>query len=101
MNAGVSGDKISNVLYRLGAGLWRLLAQRSISYAVLQFGTNSLSFSKGIGIDALMKYALVIEAIQRASPWAKILVTGLMPRIDVLAGIMVMANEALENLVRD
>lgn len=101
MNAGVGGDKISNVLYRLGAGLWRLLAQRSISYAVLQIGTNNLSFSKGIGVSALMKYALVIEAIRRASPRAKILVTGLMPRTDVLAGIVAMANKALENLVRE
>lgn len=97
MNAGVGGDKISNVLYRLGVGLWQLLSQRSILYAVIQIGSNNLKPKKGLNGNAVMEYALLIEAMQRAVPGVKVLVTGLMQRKDVLVEVVTASNDALDS----
>ena len=102
MNAGVGGDKIANVLYRLGTmGLYSLLKQRSVGCAVLQMGTNNLRPKKALDQNAIAQYALVIETLQRAVPGIKILVTGLMHRKDIPEEILYESNRALEQLVRD
>jgi hypothetical protein len=101
-NAGVGGDRIQNVLYRLETkGLFHELKIRGVKHAVLQMGTNDLKPKRGLSSDALRQYALVLEAMHRASPKVKVLVTGLMPRKDVAQGFIDHSNAGLQHLVQD
>jgi GDSL-like Lipase/Acylhydrolase family len=99
-NAGVGGDRIRNVLYRLGTkNLMGALQARGVKHAILQMGTNDLRPKRRLSTEALGQYALILEAVHRASPEAKVLVTGLLPRKDVNLAAIDASNQDLEQLV--
>jgi GDSL-like Lipase/Acylhydrolase family len=101
-NAGVGGDRIQNVLYRLDTkGLFWDLKSHRVKYAVLHMGTNDLRPKRGLNFATLTQYSLVVEALHRAAPGIKILVTGLMPRTDVDEVFIHRSNQALQNLVQE
>lgn len=101
-NAGVGGDRIQNVLYRLDTkGLYYDLRLHGVKYAILHMGTNDLRPKRGLSAGALEQYALVLEAVHRAAPGVKILVTGLMPRKDVDQVFIHRSNLDLQQLVRE
>lgn len=101
-NAGVGGDRVQNVLYRLGTkGLYHALHVRDVKHAIIQMGTNDLRPKQGMTPDALWHYALVLEAVYRAAPGVKILVTGLLPRRGEGQVLIDQSNANLEQLVRD
>ncbi len=101
-NAGVGGDRIQNVLYRLGTkDLFHALHVRGVKQAIIQMGTNDLRPKQGLTSDALWQYALVLEALHRAAPGVKILVTGLMPRKGAGQALIDQSNANLERLTRD
>jgi hypothetical protein len=63
--------------------------------------TNDLKPKRGLTAEALRQYALVLEAVHRAAPEVKILVTGLMPRKDVGQPLIDHSNWHLEEIVRE
>lgn len=100
-NAGVGGDRIHNILFRLGVkDLYSLLKPHGVKLVILQMGTNDLKPNRGFIPDALVQYALVMETMRRlASGSIKIIVTGLMPRKDVGQEFIDTSNEKLRALV--
>lgn len=101
-NVGVGGDRIQNVLYRLGSkGLFQGLKSRVVKHVILQMGTNDLRPKRGLNSQALEQYGLVLEAVHRAAAEVRILVTGLMPRKDVEQSFTDQSNVDLQQLVQD
>ena len=101
-NAGVGGDRIQNVLYRLDTkGLFWDLRSHGIKYAILHMGTNDLKPKRAFDAEVLRQYALVLETVHRAAPAVKVLVTGLMPRKDVDLRVVDQSNASLQQLVQD
>ena len=107
-NAGVGGDRIRNVLYRLGTkGLFWDLQTRQVEHAILMMGANDVTNKQALDSEALRQYALVLEALYRACPAVKVLVTGLTPqkpgrrpRMVVREGIINHSNASLQRLVQ-
>jgi lysophospholipase L1-like esterase len=99
-NAGVGGDKIENVLYRMDLGLLRLLKPRSPKIIVLQLGTNNLQRKRGLERRHLDDYYLLLQALLVTfSAQTQILVTGLFQRKDVDEQCIIQSNVALQELV--
>ena len=98
-NAGVGGDRIANVLYRLDRGLIQAFRGRRVSNAILHVGTNDLNPRRALCRVSISHYALMIEALQRACPGINVLVTGLMPRWDVSQQLIDDSNRSLQQLV--
>lgn len=99
-NAGVGGDKIENVLYRIDLGLLRLLKPRNPQLVVLQLGTNNLKPKQALQSCHLDNYDLLLQALLIILPaQTQILVTGLFRRSDVDEQCIVESNMALKALV--
>jgi lysophospholipase L1-like esterase len=99
-NAGVGGDKIENVLYRVDLGLLRLLKPKNPKIIVLQLGTNNLQRKRGLERQHLDDYFLLLQALLvMFSTETRILVTGLFKRKDVDEQCIIQSNMALEELV--
>ncbi|KAK2743253.1 hypothetical protein FQN57_004942 [Myotisia sp. PD_48] len=79
LNVGVGGEKVANVLFRLG--VWDCTANSSDVH--------------------LQEICLVLEALVKASPAAKILVAGILPRKDININYVNSSNEMLRNLVSE
>ncbi|OCL08317.1 SGNH hydrolase [Glonium stellatum] len=102
LNAGVGGDKTSNVLYRLGAKeLYAGLKQRGIKLSILHMGSNDLTPKRGLTAEILDEYGLALETLRRVSPEVVILVTGIFQRKDVGQGLVDQSNLDLQQLVED
>jgi hypothetical protein len=101
-NAGVGGDRIVNVLFRLGTkDLFHGLQKHGVKFAILQMGTNDLRSKRGLTSGAIDKYGMVLEALRRAAPGIVIVVSGLMPRADVGQVYVERSNESLRQLVEE
>ena len=99
-NAGVGGDKIENVLYRMDLGLLRLLKPKNPKIIVLQLGTNNLQRKRGLERRHLDDYYLLLQALLVTfSTQTQILVTGLFNRKDVDEQCITQSNMDLEELV--
>jgi hypothetical protein len=102
LNAGVGGDRTQNVIYRLGTkDLYSGLKQHGVNFAVLHMGTNNLRPKRGLSVEAIEEYGLVLEALARAAPGIVVLVTGILPRKDVGRSFVDKSNRDLQQLVRD
>jgi platelet-activating factor acetylhydrolase IB subunit beta/gamma len=103
-NAGVGGDKIQNVAYRLVGdeerglpGLLPMLAQcGTVKVWVVHVGTNNLSAKHGLGFENTKALEVLIEALLSVSP--KVLVTGLFDRKDMPPGAVWQANDAMKGV---
>jgi lysophospholipase L1-like esterase len=99
-NAGVGGDRIENVLYRVDLGLLRLLKPRNPKCVVLHLGTNNLRPKQALERRHLDDYYLLLQALLRVLPTGtQILVTGLFKRKDVDEQYIAYSNRVLEELV--
>ncbi|CAF0752628.1 unnamed protein product [Adineta steineri] len=99
-NAGVGGDRIENVLYRIDLGLLRLLKHKNPKLVVLQVGTNNLRPGKALQFQHLNGYCLLLHALLRTlSTETQILVTGLFRRTDIDEQCITHSNMALKELV--
>jgi len=102
LNAGVGGDRIQNVVYRLGTkDLFSGLKQRGVKFAILHIGTNNLRRNRGLTGGEIEEYALVLEALTRAAPDIVVFVTGIMPRADIGSNFVNQSNTDLRQLVQD
>ena len=99
-NAGVGGDKIENVLYRIDLGLIDLLKPHNPKLIVLHIGTNNLRPKHGLKSQQLNDYDLLLRTlISSFSTNTQILVIGLFKRTDVEEQLISQSNKALEELV--
>lgn len=99
-NAGVGGDKIENVLYRVDLGLLRLLKPKNPKVVVIHLGTNNLQQKRGLECQHLDEYYLLLQALLISlSNRPKVLVTGLFKRRDIDEEYITQSNMALEALV--
>ncbi|KAK3316827.1 SGNH hydrolase-type esterase domain-containing protein [Apodospora peruviana] len=112
LNAGVGGDRIQNMAYRLVGdpatslpGLAATLlatAQTDIKLWVVQAGTNNLTPKKGLtekdrdALELLLQSLLIISG-----PESKILLTGLFPRKDIPVELIGQANDKLVGITRE
>lgn len=102
LNAGVGGDRIQNVVYRLGTkDLFSGLKQRGVKFAILHMGTNNLRRNRGLTGGEIEQYAMVLEALTRAAPDIVVFVTGIMPRTDIGSNFINRSNTDLRQLVQD
>src|SRR5271170_2918362 len=101
LNAGVGGDRIQNVVYRLGTkDLFSGLKQRGVKFAILHMGTNNLRRNRGLTGGEIEQYAMVLEALTRAAPDIVVFVTGIMPRTDIGSNFVNQSNTDLRQLVQ-
>ncbi|KAK4149682.1 hypothetical protein C8A00DRAFT_18660 [Chaetomidium leptoderma] len=119
-NAGVGGDKIQNVAYRLvGAashpeeedesqdlpGLLPLLAAfGTVKLWVVHAGTNNLSPKQGLRAADCAALETVVRALLSVNPKgaaeSKVVVTGLFYRVDFPRSLVDRANEELDQMVK-
>ncbi|KAK3377606.1 SGNH hydrolase-type esterase domain-containing protein [Podospora didyma] len=118
LNAGVGGDKIQNIAYRLLGnsdpdpaknlpGLASAFAARkSVKLWVVQAGTNNLSPKKGLTDADRDAMRVVLRCLLKTSSLtpgteSKVLLTGLFPRTDISNQLVDNANEKLEGVAQD
>jgi hypothetical protein len=102
LNAGVGGDRIQNVIYRLGTkDLYSGLKQHGVNFAILHMGSNNLRPKRGLSAEAIEEYGLVLEALARAAPGIVVLLTGILPRKNVDRSFIDQSNGNLQQLVQD
>ncbi|KAK5657433.1 hypothetical protein OQA88_3005 [Cercophora sp. LCS_1] len=113
LNAGVGGDKVQNMAYRLLGdasqnlpGLASLVAnQKSVRLWVVQAGTNNLSPKRGLSdadrdaLATMLRCLLKVEGAPGVR--SRILLTGLFPRKDVPREKVDEANGKLVSVVRE
>lgn len=93
MNAGVGGDKIENVLFKLGLGMQSLLEERNVKVWVIMVGSNNLK--KALRPVELERYRLLIQTLLRISPTSKVLACQLFKRTGIDDGYVEESNKAL------
>jgi hypothetical protein len=98
-NAGVSGDRIENVLYRFDLGLFTSLKNRGIKLWVLMIGTNHIGKKKGLKKKELDAYRVLVQALLRIAPQSRILVCEIFQRKDIDNGNIERANLMLKELI--
>ncbi|KAL2128970.1 hypothetical protein VTI74DRAFT_8409 [Chaetomium olivicolor] len=116
-NAGVGGDQIQNVAFRLVGercpedeekdlpGILPVLAEcGSVKLWVVHVGTNHLSHKKGLRDRDRDALAVLLRALlgvnPRAGPGCRVLVTGLFYRKDVPRALVDETNAKLERVVK-
>lgn len=100
-NAGVGGDTIPNVLYRINLGLLRRAkTQEKVGMVIVNIGSNDLKKpGRSLTEAQLYQFALHLEALRRTFPRARIVVTALFYKKDVHLLDVDRSNEDLQNLV--
>ncbi|KAF7955401.1 uncharacterized protein EAE97_000660 [Botrytis byssoidea] len=100
-NAGVGGDTIPNVLYRINLGLLRKAkTQEKVGMVIINIGSNDLKKpGRSLTEAQLYQFALHLEALRRTFPRARIVVTALFYKKDVHLLDVDRSNEDLQNLV--
>jgi platelet-activating factor acetylhydrolase IB subunit beta/gamma len=107
-NAGVGGDKIENMLYRLAGdssrnltGLSTVLSKRDVRLWIVQAGTNNLHKKHGLKDDDCVALGLLLEILLSISqvPTTKILFTELFYRKDIADELVDDANRKIRAIV--
>ncbi|CAF3168410.1 unnamed protein product [Rotaria sp. Silwood2] len=99
-NAGVGGDKIENVLYRIRLGLLSMLKAKNPKLVVIQIGTNNLQPKRSLHGLHLDNYRLLLQASLRLLPTqTQILVTGLFKRKDVDEQCVLQSNMDIKQII--
>ena len=100
-NAGVGGDKIENVLYRLDQGLLQRLQPLAPRLWVVHIGTNNLHDKASLQPSALDNYALLLRALLSGSPSdAQVLAVAIFPRKDIDDAIVRTSNLGIQEAVK-
>ncbi|KAI8919261.1 SGNH hydrolase-type esterase domain-containing protein [Powellomyces hirtus] len=98
-NAGVGGDKVENVIYRVEEGLFHMLPKLQTVFLHVgtnNFGKRTISKSFPPAYKALLSH---IRAHYASS--VRIYITGLFQRTDVDAAEVNIVNDLLETIARD
>lgn len=106
-NAGVGGDGMQNIIYRLAGdserhldGLLPVLAAHNIKLFVIHCGTNNLRAKHGLRDGDVQHMRLILQSVLHiARAEAKVLVTGLFYRNDISDLLVDQANNKIETLV--
>lgn len=99
--AGVSGDKIENLLYRLSLPeLWQTPALQKVQHVVFWIGSNNLkpNMRDKDYTDMLEKYKILILYLQHYYPAAKIAGCLVTCRTDILPAVIDQVNQGLKVL---
>ncbi|KAF7875018.1 hypothetical protein EAF04_002190 [Stromatinia cepivora] len=98
-NAGVGGDTIPNVLYRMTLGLLQKAKyQAKVGTVVVNIGSNDLKKpGRNLSEVQLYQFALHLEALRRIFP--RIVVTALFYKKDVQLSDVDQSNEDLQKIV--
>ncbi|KAE9367139.1 SGNH hydrolase [Stipitochalara longipes BDJ] len=100
-NAGVGGDKIENVLYRLDFGMMDLLEEQNVKVWVVMVGTNNLKKTHPLLPVEVERYRLLLQSLLSISPKSQIIACGLFKRKDVGDQYVEESNELLRNMLSD
>jgi beta-glucosidase len=97
LNAGVSGDRTENLLWRLQNGN---LAGPPPKAVVLLIGTNDLAYGRSpeLTADAIR---ITLETLRQHFPEAQILLLGLLPREEMPTAPLRVATTEVNYLIRD
>jgi lysophospholipase L1-like esterase len=102
-NAGVGGDKIENVLYRISEGLLGAMADKMPELWVVSVGTNNLrpKGETGLKDDEVEAFVVLLAAVLRAAPGSRVLMTEVSYRTDIGDAIVDVVNEQLRDAVQN
>ena len=100
-NAGVGGDKIENVLYRLDLGMMDLLEERNVKVWVVMVGTNNLKKTHHLLPVEVQSYRLLLQSLLYISPRSQIIACELFKRKDVGDQYVEESNELLRGMLND
>jgi len=100
-NAGVGGDKIENVLYRLDLGMMDLLEEQSVKVWVVMVGTNNLKKSHRLLPNEVQCYRLLLQSLLSISPKSQIIACELFKRKDMPDQYVGESNELLRIMLKD
>lgn len=85
-NAGCGGDTIPNVLYRLSRGLLSHAACKNLTnvkMVIVNIGSNDFrKKGKGLSTTQIYQFCIIVEAIRRAFPTARVVITEIFGRKD-------------------
>ena len=101
-NAGVGGDKIENVLYRLGGGDEGLLAHLTpfpIKLWVVHVGTNNLRATRSLTSAELRNFELLLRALIDIKAESRILAVEVAKRTDISDEVVAASNVGLKRVV--
>jgi len=100
-NAGVGGDKIENVLYRLDLGMMDLLEERNVKIWVVMVGTNNLKKTHPLLPAEVQRYRLLLQSLLLISPRSQIIACELFKRKDIGDQFVDESNELLRGMLSD
>jgi lysophospholipase L1-like esterase len=100
-NAGVGGDKIENVLYRIDLGMMDLLEERSVKIWVVMVGTNNLKKTHALLPVEVQRYRLLLQSLVLISPRSQIIACEIFKRKDIGDQYVEESNELLRNMLND
>lgn len=72
-NAGVGGDRIENVLYRLDVGLLDILRLRRSKLRLLAVRTNNIPSKRELKASNLERYEILLKALPGSSEGSRVL----------------------------
>ena len=99
-NAGVGGDKIENVLYRLGTlGMMLKLSDRNVKLWIVEIGTNNLK--KALNPKEIELYRLLIRTLLKMSPLSRIIACEIFKRKDIDDGHVDGSNRLVQGMVKE
>lgn len=98
-NAGVGGDKIENVLYRLGLGMMARLSERNVRLWVVMVGTNNLK--KALKPKEIELHRLLLQALLEMSPESRAITCEIFKRKDVDDAHVDSSNRLLQEVARE
>jgi lysophospholipase L1-like esterase len=97
-NAGVGGDKIPSVLYRIQLGLLEELKPFQPKLWVVSIGTNDLRKNRGFGERDFEGYRVLMQALLRAVNGSRVISTAISYRRDIKDWIIDESNEGLRQI---
>lgn len=102
LNAGVGGDKIENVLYRLDLGFLDLLKKKQVEIKlwVVVVGTNNLTPKRGLRVEEIERYKRLLQVLFEAFPKSKAIVCEIFKRKDVKDELVEESNVQLKEMIR-
>ena len=97
-NAGVGGDKIPNVLYRIQLGILEELKKFRPQVWVVSIGTNDLRKNRAFSSEDFEGYKILIQALLRTVVGSRVLSTAISYRQDIRDKIVDESNIGLKRV---
>ena len=97
-NAGVGGDKIPSVLYRIQLGLLEELKKFEPKLWVISIGTNDLRQNRAFGPEEFAGYKILMQALLRTVVGSRVISTAISYRQDIKDWIVDESNVGLKGV---